>query len=137
MHAYTNEGSYRDKAEQTLEVFAGMAAQVGIFGGTYGLAVIHFVQPHTQVVVIGKSDAADALADAALQPFSVSKAVLQLPENEVTPRNLPPALGETIPNVPGLKSGKELAVVCTGFACLPPFADAKALSSALGQQSGK
>ena len=131
MHAYTNDSSYHDKAERTLEVFAGMAAQVGIFGGTYGLAVIHFVEPHTQVVVIGKDSAAQALADAAVRPFSVNKAVLQLPQNEVTAQNLPPALAQTIPNVPGVKSDKGVAVVCTGFACQPPITDAGALSSAL------
>src|SRR5262249_54664254 len=38
MHGYTNEQNYRDKAEDTLEVFAGMAEQFGIFGATFGIA---------------------------------------------------------------------------------------------------
>src|ERR1035438_3550638 len=59
LHGYANaasqpDGSYRDKAEQTLEVYAGVAGQHGIFAATYGLAVVHFIQPHTQVVDDGK-----------------------------------------------------------------------------------
>src|SRR5712692_9670610 len=53
LHAYTNDETYRDKAEQTLEVFAGMAEQYGIFGATYGIAAVHFSKPHTQVMIIG------------------------------------------------------------------------------------
>ena len=51
-------GSYRDQAEQTLEVYAGVAGQHGIFAATYGLAVVRFIQPHTQVVVVGKDEVA-------------------------------------------------------------------------------
>jgi len=131
LHSYTNDASYRDKAEQTVEVFAGMAAQVGIFGGTYGIAVIHFVEPHTQVVVIGTEANAAELTEAALKVFAVNKAVLRLPDNEVTPQNLPPVLAESIPNLPEIKSGKGLAVVCTGFACQPPITDRRELDKLL------
>jgi len=54
MYSYTNEQSYRDQAQETLEVFAGMAEQFGIFGATYGIAGVYLMQPHTQVVVIGE-----------------------------------------------------------------------------------
>src|SRR5438132_6323062 len=40
LYAYTNDQSYRDKAQQTMEVFAGMAEQYGIFGATYGIAAV-------------------------------------------------------------------------------------------------
>ncbi len=54
LHGYaTDDASYRDLAEQTLEVYAGVAGQHGIFAATYGLAVVRFIQPHTQVVVVG------------------------------------------------------------------------------------
>ena len=52
LHSYANDASYRDKAEQTLEVYAGVAGRHGIFAATYGLAVEHFIGPHTQVVVV-------------------------------------------------------------------------------------
>lgn len=52
---YTGDEGYRDKAEQTLEVFAGVAEQFGIFAGTYGIAVVHLLESPVQVVVIGDS----------------------------------------------------------------------------------
>ena len=41
LHHYTGDTSYRDKAEETLETFAGIAEQFGIFAATYGIAVVH------------------------------------------------------------------------------------------------
>ncbi len=40
LHAYTNSQGYRDKAEQTIEVLAGVAGQYGIFAATYGIAAL-------------------------------------------------------------------------------------------------
>ena len=54
LHAYTNDPKYRDKAEDTLEVFAGMAEQFGIYAGTYGIAATWMSRPHTQAVVVGE-----------------------------------------------------------------------------------
>ena len=50
LYAYTNDAKYRDKAEDTLEVFAGAAEQFGIYAGTYGIAATWLSKPHTQVV---------------------------------------------------------------------------------------
>src|ERR1700722_16586277 len=52
LHHYTGEARYRDKAEKTLEIFAGVAEQFGIFAATYGIAVAHFLESPIQVVVI-------------------------------------------------------------------------------------
>jgi hypothetical protein len=131
MHAYTNDADYRDKAQQTLELFAAQAERVGIFAGTYGLAAVWFAHPHTQVVVVGNDELADHLFAAAVAPFALNKAVLRLPDNEVLPANLPPVLAETIPNVPGVQEGKTTAVVCTGFSCQPPVRDPDELSRML------
>src|SRR4029077_7509467 len=89
MHGYTNEESYRDKAEQTMEVFAGVAAQYGIFGATYGIAGVHFSQPHTQVVVIGEGDDADRLLQAANAVFALNKTSLNLTPNKRAPQIFP------------------------------------------------
>jgi len=61
LHGYTNDRAYRDKAEQTIEVLAGMAGQYGLFAATYGIAAVHFAQPHVQVVVVGNGDLAERL----------------------------------------------------------------------------
>jgi hypothetical protein len=40
---------------------------------------------------------------------------------------LPPALAETIPNLPAVKQGKTVAVVCSGFTCQPPVTNPEEL----------
>jgi uncharacterized protein YyaL (SSP411 family) len=131
LHAYTNESSYREKAERTLGVFATGAEKYGMFAATYALAVCHATQPHTQVVVVGKDEIADSLVQAALRGFSFSKAVLRLSAEAVVPQNLPPALAETIPNLPALREGRSFAVVCSGFSCQAPAFDTDVLTSQL------
>ncbi len=131
LHAYTGDAKYRDKAENTLEVFAGAAEQFGIYAGTYGIAATWMSKPHTQVVVVGEDAKAQELLKAAIAPFAVNKSVVHLTDSEAVGRNLPPVLAETIPNLPALKENKSLAVVCTDFACQPPVQDPEQLSALL------
>jgi uncharacterized protein YyaL (SSP411 family) len=149
LHGYASDASdnygYRDKAEQTLEVYAGVAGQHGIFAATYGLAVMHFSQPHTQVVIVGKDEVAAQLYRAAVRPLGLSMAVLRLDADKAVAQNLPPVLAETIPNLPALGGGRSFdgrsfdgrsfAVVCSGFACQPPIFDAQELGRTLGSRA--
>ena len=132
LYGYTNEQSYRAKALQTLEVFAGMAEQYGMFAGTYGIAASLFSTPHTQVVVVGSGEQANKLYAAAVAPWALAKSVIRIPgENEASPQNLPAALAETIPNLPEVKAGKSVAVVCSDFTCQPPVSHPDALATML------
>ena len=134
LHHYTGEAAYRDKAEQTLETFAGVAEQFGIFAATYGMAVLHFLENPVQVVVIAEErnrEQADQLCTAAVAPFAFSKAVLRLTPNQAVPQNLPPVLAQAIPNLPQLHSGHSFAVLCSGTACQPPVSDAGELKRQL------
>ena len=133
LHAYTNEATYRDKAEDTLEVFAGAAEQFGIYAGTYGIAATWLARPHTQVVVVGEDENAQSLLNAASAQFVVNRSVVHLTGSEAVRQNLPPVLAETIPNVPALKEKRSFAVVCTNFTCLPPIEDPEKLSALLGE----
>jgi hypothetical protein len=128
---YTNDSRYQVKAEETLEVFAGLAEQYGMFAGTYGIAGVYFSTPHTQVVVVGADALADRLAAEALAPFFLNKAVLRLADSEAAPQNLPPLLAETIPNLPAVKEGRTVAVVCSGFTCRPPVSEPEELRRVL------
>jgi uncharacterized protein YyaL (SSP411 family) len=136
LHGYAADGSdqagsYRDRAEQTLEVYAGVAGQHGIFAATYGLAVVRFLQPHTQVVVVGRDEVAAELYRTAVRPLGMSTAVLRLDADKAVAQNLPPALAGTIPNLPALQGGRSFAVVCAEFACQPPIFEARELARAL------
>jgi len=131
---YTGDAQYRDKAEDTLEAFAGAAEQFGIFAATYGIAVLHLLESLVQVVVIAGDDSAaktQELYAAAVGPFAFNKSVLQLAANQAVAENLPPVLAETIPKLPQIKSGKSFAVVCSGSACRPPVNSAHELRQML------
>jgi uncharacterized protein YyaL (SSP411 family) len=137
LYAFTNNKSYRDQAEQTMEVLGGLADKYGIFAATYGIAAVHFSQPHVQVVVVGDGELADQLYAAAMKDFFFGKTVLRLRTNQAAPQNLPPALAETIPQLPGIKEGKTAAVVCSGFACQPPISDPEELVQVLRESLAK
>ena len=134
LHHYTGDAGYRDKAELTLETFAGAAEQFGIFAATYGIAVLHLLESPVQVVVIaegGNEHSTEELYAAAVAPFAFSKSTVRLAANQAVAENLPPALAATIPNLPDVGSGKSFAVLCSGFACRPPVSDAAELRKAL------
>jgi hypothetical protein len=132
LHHYTGDINYRDKAEQTLETFAGVADQFGIFAATYGIAVLHFLEPATQVVIVeADEDDADELYAAAVAFFDFNKAIIQLSPSHAVRENLPPTLAETIPDLPQLNGGKSFAVLCSGSTCKPPIFRPDGLRSAL------
>jgi uncharacterized protein len=132
LHHYTGDADYHDKAEQTLEVFGGVASQFGIFAATYGIALVHWLESPLQIVVIGEDDVARELEVAARANFAFNKNTLRLKASQVFAENLPPILAATIPNLPRLKSGKSFAVLCSGSTCQPPITDATELRQALG-----
>jgi uncharacterized protein len=137
LHALNADERLHRLAEDTLKVFAGVAAQFGIYAGTYGLASVWMACAHTQVVVIGEGPAADQLYAEALAPFALNKIVLRVRDAANLSATLPPALAETIAAVPGLKPGSATAMLCSGFNCQPPIHTAaelrQALRSALSQ----
>jgi uncharacterized protein len=142
LHDYTGSNQYRDQAEQTLETFAGIVGEYGIFAATFGIAVARFMYPAVQVVVISENkgdEAGGALASSANMAFAFNKTVIRLTSNQAVAANLPPGLAQTIPNLPQLKSGRAFAVVCSGFSCQPPIDDAgelrRAVEGAVAQQA--
>jgi uncharacterized protein len=142
LHHYTGDSEYREKAEQTLETFAGVAEQFGIFAATYGIAVLHLLENPVQVVVIAnheREETAKSLAAVATAAFAFNKSVLRLTANQVVAGNLPPGLAATLPNLPQLNSSESFAVLCSGFACQPPVTDPgelrRGLEAALQKQA--
>jgi len=121
MHALTGEERYYAFAKKTLEAFAGIAPQYGLFAATYGLAATLFAHHLIQVVVTGDSNdpAAQALEAAAHRVFRFGKSVLRVTA-QTSQLHLAGALKETLPHLP---AGKPVAVVCSGQTCLPPTGD--------------
>jgi len=123
LYSYTSEASYRDCAEQTLELLAGLAGQYGLFAATYGLAAVQFASPHIQVVIIGDNEIAADFYRTAIGTYASNKTVLRMKASEVVPQSLPPTLAQSIPNLPAIKEGKTVGVICSGFTCQAPTSD--------------
>jgi uncharacterized protein len=133
MHAFTGDQRYYNFAEKTLEAFAGIAPQYGLFAATYGLAALLFARHPIQVVITGRADdpAARSLEAAANGVYRLGKSVLRFTgaSNDGTPlAELPEALRETLPH---LQMDKATAVVCAGQSCLPPTSDSAQLAALL------
>jgi uncharacterized protein YyaL (SSP411 family) len=120
MHALTGEERYYNFARKTLEAFAGIAPQYGMFAATYGLAATLFANHPVQVAITGRADdpVAEALEAAAHSVFRLGKSVLRVKSGAV--EGLPMALRETLPHLP---KDAALAIVCAGQTCLPPTSD--------------
>jgi uncharacterized protein len=129
LHAYANDQKYYEWAKKTLEAFAGVAPQYGLFAATYGLAAALFAQHPTQVVITGAPGDKSALEleEAANSVFRLGKAVLRVTP-EASLENLPLALRQTLPHLP---KDKAQALVCAGNTCLPPTSDAEELKRIL------
>ena len=129
MHAFTGEERYYNFAKKTLEAFAGIAPQYGMFAATYGLAATLFSHHPLQVVITGRPDdpAAKALEDAAHSVYRFGKSVLRLTPG-ASIANFAGALKETLPHLP---ADKAMAVVCAGQTCLPPTSDPEQLTAML------
>ena len=137
MYGYTNQATYRENAERTLSILAGVAGQYGLYAATYGIAAVHASEAHTQVVVMGNDELAGQLYATAVSAFRLGKSVLRLRHDQAVAQNLPPALAETIPALPLVREEKTGAVLCTGFSCRAPIANPHELAGELQGEVGR
>ncbi len=128
LYAFTGEKLYRDWAEKTLEAFAGLVPQFGLFAATYGLAALLHTRHPLQVVVLGAAGdpRAAQLERAANEVYRYGKAVLRVTPERIA--SLAPALRETLPH---LDATKPQALVCVEASCHPPVADPEKLKALL------
>ena len=129
MHAYTDDARYSALAQKSLEAFAGVAPQYGLFAATYGLAATLSTRHPLQVVVTGPAGdvTAEELLEAAHGVYRFGKAVLRIVPG-ASLENLPAALRQTLPHLP---ADEPLAIVCSGQTCLPPTSDPEQLRALL------
>jgi uncharacterized protein YyaL (SSP411 family) len=132
LYGFTGERLYHDWAEKTLEAFAGLVPQYGLFAATYGLAALLHVRHPLQVVVTGAADdpkSAD-LVKAAHEIYRFGKAVLRVTPERLASGTLPAALRETLPH---LDAAAPQVFVCVETTCYPPVADRNALTALLAE----
>ena len=130
LYGYTGKTLYRERAEQTLETFAGIAPQYGLFGATYGLATLLHARHALQVVITGKGDdpVAARLEQAATSTYRFGKAVLRVTPERISADGLAPALKQTIPH---LRADTAQALVCVETTCQPPVTEPEKLTALL------
>jgi uncharacterized protein YyaL (SSP411 family) len=131
--ALSDEDMYREKAEDTLEAFAGVVEHFGLYAATFGLALRAAVDGMAQVCIFGADADADALEQVALQGYAANRSILRVRSlaglSAELPPELPPALAQTLPHLAA--AGKSCAVVCKGNTCMPPVTEPAALRAAL------
>ena len=130
LEALNGREDYAVKALETLETFAGVVEHFGLYAASYGLALQRMVLRSVQVCVIGDDAAARRLEAVALARYAVNKSVIRLRRDQLA--DLPPALAETLPHLPGKVEGS-FAVVCSGNGCLPPVKRVDELIEAMNQ----
>jgi hypothetical protein len=132
MYGYTGNRLYHEWAQKTLEAFAGIAPQYGLFASSYGLAAALHARHVLQVVITGaqKDTRAQELERAARSTYRFGMAILRVtPESAAKgPEILPPGLRETIPH---LDPAVAQALVCVETTCYPPIRDAQELIAQL------
>jgi uncharacterized protein YyaL (SSP411 family) len=129
LEALNGREDYSVKAQETLETFAGIVEHFGLYAASYGLALQRMVLRAVQVCVIGEDATARRLEAVALARYAVNKSVIRLRRDQLG--DLPPALAETLPHLPGLKDEGSFAVVCNGKGCLPPVSNVDELIAAM------
>ena len=119
LYGFTGNDLYREWAQRTLEAFAALAPQFGLYAATYGLAAVLHSRHTMQVVITGAAgDAkANALEAAANSVYRFGKAMLRVTPEIAAADALAPALKETIPH---LDASAAQAFVCVGTSCFPP-----------------
>ncbi|GAC1418881.1 MAG: thioredoxin domain-containing protein [Acidobacteriaceae bacterium] len=130
--ALNSRPDYQSRARQTLETFAGVVEHFGLYAASYALALQRYLRSPAQICIIGDDETAVAMEAAALRRFAVNKSVVRLKRIQLgsqPPELLPPALQETLPNLPAIEGS--FAVVCSGNACQPPVTSVDALVETL------
>lgn len=135
MHTYTGDDTYRERAERTLGLLAGTAGQYGLFAGTYGIALLYALQPHSQIIIVGDNETAEQLYSQAVSSAVFGRSVIKLKASQAVAQNLPPSLASTVPELPAVKAGQTSAIVCSGFSCKPPVNTSEQLKQLLATES--
>ena len=132
MYGLTGNQLFHEWAEKTLEAFAKIAPQFGLFAASYALAALLHSRHVLQVVIAGAADdpAAAALEQAANQVYRFGKSVLRVPLEKIKSVRLPAALAETIPDLP---TSAAQVLVCVETTCYAPIKNAAELKAVLNE----
>jgi uncharacterized protein YyaL (SSP411 family) len=131
LETLSGRSEYRAIAEETLAFFTGIVEHLGLYAGSYGLALERLLLDPVQAVVIGSGPQAEHLEARAIASFAVNRTVMRIDPQRLVPGGIPEALAEVLLQVPRPAGADAWAIICRGRTCLPPVTDAEALEEAL------
>jgi len=137
LHELAGEARWRERAEALVSAFAGGAAELGLHGSAFLLALDWYLNPTTHLVVIGEEgdETAAAMHRAALAGFAPRRVVQRLTPAQAATGKLPPALAGMLAAGSGTRG-----YACTGTSCSLPVTTLAAWEqqvSAISRQSNR
>ncbi|HEX5386661.1 MAG TPA: thioredoxin domain-containing protein [Gemmatimonadales bacterium] len=128
LHELTGDARWRERAGEVLRAFAGRAAELGLHGATYLLALDRYLGAPNEFVVTGaaRDPLAARMYRTALAAYAPRRVVRRLTPDDVGRSTLPPALAGMLARGPAAA-----AYACRGTACSPPAVDEAAWQAEL------
>ncbi len=120
LHELTGEPRWRERAGALVSAFAGRAAELGLHGSAFLLALDWYLNPSTHLVVIGEEgdETAEAMHRAALAVFAPRRVVQRLTPAQAAAGRLPAALTGMLAAGSGTRG-----YACVGTSCGLPAAN--------------
>lgn len=127
LYEITGDSKYHEAAEAALGAFAGLAPQLGIFGGAYYLALDRFLRGGAHAVVSGAptDPAATAMWKSARSSTRPYLSILRIDSGRPLPDTLPSEMQSI------WHAGAVRGYFCVGNTCAQPAATAEEFSKLL------
>ena len=110
---HLDSATWKERHLGLVKVFAGRAAELGLYGATFLLAMTWALEPVTHLVIVGEGEEADAMHRRALSTF-VPRKIVQRYVRADAPTRLPAHLAAMV------DAAAPRAYVCRGETCLAP-----------------
>jgi uncharacterized protein len=133
LHELTGESRWRERAGALVSAFAGRAAELGLHGSAFLLALDWYLNPTTHLVVVGEDgdETAEAMHRTALAGFAPRRVVQRLTPAQAAAGRLPPALAAMLAAGSGARG-----YACIGTSCSLPAATLSEWRQQLSRRMG-
>ena len=134
LHELTGEPRWRERAGALVSAFSGRAAELGLHGAAFLLALDWYLNPITHLVVVGEAgdETAEAMHRAALAGYAPRRVVQRLTPEEAAERRLPAALAGMLAAGAGARG-----YACVGTTCGLPAETRDAWERQLSERLGQ
>jgi uncharacterized protein YyaL (SSP411 family) len=124
---HLDSAEWRGRHRALVRVFAGRAAELGLYGATFLSAMTWALAPVTHCVIVGEGEEADRMHQRALRTFIPRKVVTRLRSSSTLSASLPVHLSAMV------TEESPRAYICRGETCLQPAATDAEWKARLGE----